>query len=151
MVSDLNIFVWKWSKIAAQKKFKQSEKKKNKKLYFFLPLRFYTLYKQKFSNLRQILSITFPQGFRISKILDIGLWEVGAKRPINGVRKCDRQTTVRSLAPICRSTTSTLFTEHFFRQSHTARDRQIKSYRITRYKLTAPGAICIIAVPCNDM
>ena len=34
--------------------------------------------------------------------------------------------TVISLAPICRSTTSTLFSEHFFRQSHTARDRQIK-------------------------
>ena len=35
------------------------------------------------------------------------------------------QLTVISLAPICRSTT-TLFWEHFFRQSHTARDRQIK-------------------------
>ena len=34
--------------------------------------------------------------------------------------------TVRSLAPICRSTTSTLFSEHFFRQSHTARERKIK-------------------------
>ena len=34
--------------------------------------------------------------------------------------------TVRSLAPICSSPTSTLFSEHFFRQSHTARARHKK-------------------------
>ena len=33
---------------------------------------------------------------------------------------------VTSLASICSSTTSTLFSKHLFRQSHTCRDRQIK-------------------------
>ena len=54
----------------------------------FLPRRFYTLFEQKISNLRPLLFITFPQ----LKSLDIGLREVGAKRPLNGVRKCDVQT-----------------------------------------------------------
>ena len=35
------------------------------------------------------------------------------------------QDTVRSLAPICSSTTSTMFLESFFRQTHTARQRLI--------------------------
>ena len=34
---------------------------------YLLLRRFYTLYDQKFSNLRQLHSITFPQGLRISK------------------------------------------------------------------------------------
>ena len=34
---------------------------------FFLLWQFYTLYEQKFSNLRPLFSITFPQGFRIFK------------------------------------------------------------------------------------
>ena len=34
--------------------------------------------------------------------------------------------TVRSFAPICSSTTSTLFSEHFSRQSHTGRNRKMK-------------------------
>ena len=46
---------------------------------------FYTIYEQKFSNLRQLLSITFPQGFQKSKMF--GLREVGAKRRLNGVSK----------------------------------------------------------------
>ena len=40
------------------------------------PRRFDTLYEQKFSNLRPLLSITFPQGFRISKKL--GHWTSGS-------------------------------------------------------------------------
>ena len=35
--------------------------------------------------------------------------------------------TVRSLAPICRSPTSTIVSEPIFRQSHTVRQRQINS------------------------
>ena len=34
----------------------------------------------------------FPQGFRISKILDIQLREVGAKRRLNGTSKVNRRT-----------------------------------------------------------
>ena len=48
---------------------------------------FYNTYEQKFSNLRPFLSITFPQEFQESKILEIGLWEVGGKRHLNGVNK----------------------------------------------------------------
>ena len=44
---------------------------------------FYTLYEQKFSNLRTFLSITFPQGFRKSK--KFGHWTSGSggKKTIN--------------------------------------------------------------------
>ena len=37
-------------------------------------------------------SLLFPKDSKNLKSLDIGLWEVGAKRLLNGVRKCDRQT-----------------------------------------------------------
>ena len=45
---------------------------------FFSPGRFDTLYEQKFSNLRPLLAITFPQGFRKSK--KFGHWTSGSKR-----------------------------------------------------------------------
>ena len=51
------------------------------------PSRFYTIFDSKFSNLGPFLSITFPQGFQKSKSLDIGLWEVGAKRRLNKVNR----------------------------------------------------------------
>ena len=53
---------------------------------------FYILYEQKFSNLRPLFSITSPKDSKYLESLDIGLWEMGAKRPLNGVRKCDGQT-----------------------------------------------------------
>ena len=59
---------------------------------------FYTLYEQKCLHLRPLLFITFPQGFRKSKKLDIGLWEVGAKRPLNGVRNTDTKKNLISKA-----------------------------------------------------
>ena len=37
-------------------------------------------------------SLFFPKDSENLKSLDIGLWEVGAKRPLNEVRKCDWQT-----------------------------------------------------------
>ena len=42
----------------------------------FLLRQFYAIFKQKSSNLRSILSITFPQGFRISRIF--GHWTSGS-------------------------------------------------------------------------
>ena len=43
---------------------------------------FYTLYEQKFSNLRQLLALTFPQGFQISK--KFGHWtSSGDKKTFN--------------------------------------------------------------------
>ena len=46
----------------------------------------YTFYEQKFSNLRPLLTITFPQGFQKSK--KFGHWtsENGVKRPFKGAR-----------------------------------------------------------------
>ena len=42
--------------------------------------------------MRPLLSIFFPKDSKYLKSLDIGLREAGAKRPLNGVRKCDEQT-----------------------------------------------------------
>ena len=48
-------------------------------------------------NVQMLDHITFPKGFQISKyILDIRLWEVGAKRPLNGTSKVNRQTQRRT-------------------------------------------------------
>ena len=59
---------------------KIAKKKKNAR-------RFYTLYKQKFANLRPLLSITFLQEFRKSK--HFGHWTSGSKgkKRLNGVNK----------------------------------------------------------------
>ena len=54
----------------------------------FLERQFYTLFKQKFLNLRPLLYITFPQGFQKSlKKNNIGLYEVGAKFKWNSQMK----------------------------------------------------------------
>ena len=53
-------------------KAKFAEKKRRKKI----SRQFYTLYEQKFSNRRPLLSITFPQGFRKSK--KFGHWTLGS-------------------------------------------------------------------------
>ena len=47
------------------------------KNYFFFALQFYTLYEKKFSNLRQLLSITFPQGFQKNQ-KKFGHWTLGS-------------------------------------------------------------------------
>ena len=64
---------------------------------FFSPRQFYTLYEQKFSNLRPLLSITFPQGFRISK--KFGHWTsgCGSKKTVKHSEQSvtDRQTHKR--------------------------------------------------------
>ena len=75
---------------------KQSEKaKKDIKKKLFLPRGFYTLYDQKLSNLRPLLSISFPKDCSNLKSLDIELREVGAKRPLNGLRN----TNSRKILP----------------------------------------------------
>ena len=52
-----------------------SKAKFAKKVHFFAQ-QFYTIYEQKFSNLRPPLYITFPQGFRQSK--KFGHWTLGS-------------------------------------------------------------------------
>ena len=55
----------------------------------------------------------------------------GHKMCVTDIFFSDRQrfsvTTVRSLAPICRRLTSTMFSEPILRQSHPARQRKINS------------------------
>ena len=63
--------------------------KKFVKKKLFLAQRFYTPYEQRLSNLRPLLSIT----------LYIELWEVGAKRPLKGLKKkraMDRYTDTQT-------------------------------------------------------
>ena len=67
-------------------------KKKRKEEFvknFFATQRFYTLYERKFSNVRQLISNTFPKDSKNQKSLDIGLWEVVVKKPFNGVKNAD--------------------------------------------------------------
>ena len=62
-----------------KKTFKQSKQMKKKKIikkYFFPLQQFYTLYEQKFSNVKPLLSITFTQGFQKSK--QLGQWTSGS-------------------------------------------------------------------------
>ena len=63
------------------KKWKKSVKKNSS------PRRFYTFYEQKFSNLRPLLSFTFPQGFQKSK--EFGHWISGSgdKKTVNRSEK----------------------------------------------------------------
>ena len=72
-----------------KKTFKWSEQTKTSVKFVFTLRQFYTHYKKKFSNLRHFLSITFPKDSENLKSLDIGFWEMGEKRLLNGVRKFD--------------------------------------------------------------
>ena len=56
---------WPLKKTENRRRSKKSEKSGEKKLFFVT--RFSTIFKQKCSNVRPLLSSTFPQGFRISK------------------------------------------------------------------------------------
>ena len=55
-------------------------KAKSAKKKQFFARRFYTTSKQKCSNVRPSLSITFPQGFRISKNIGHPTWGSGGKK-----------------------------------------------------------------------
>ena len=63
---------------------KKTEKSEEKN--FFLR-RFETIFKQKFSYLRPLLSITFPQGFRISKNIGHPTLRSGGKQTVKKDRK----------------------------------------------------------------
>ena len=53
----------------------------------FLPWQFYTLYEQKLSNLRPLISITFPQGFRKSKKFGQSTSGSGSKKTVKPSEK----------------------------------------------------------------
>ena len=59
---------------------------------FFCPGDFTTFMSKSFQIWDHFFPLLFPKDSKNLKSLDIGLWEVRAKRPLNGVRKCDGQT-----------------------------------------------------------
>ena len=61
----------------------------------FFARRFLTIFKQKCSNLRQLLSITFPQGFRISKNIGNSTLGSGVKSEHTD-KQTNRQTHVQT-------------------------------------------------------
>ena len=91
ILKSLDIGLWEGR---AKRRFNKVNQWKKNQWIFFLPRRLYNLYLKKFVflNLRPLFSITFPQWFWKSKNLDIGLQEVGAKRRLKEVRKCDKHT-----------------------------------------------------------
>ena len=69
-----------------------SWRRKNPEKKLFLPWQFYTIFEQKSSDLRPLLSISFSKDSEYQKkCLDIGLREMGSKRLLNGVNKVWRK------------------------------------------------------------
>ena len=64
------------------------------------------------SNIRPLLSITFPKDSESLKILDIRLREVGAKRLLNGTSKVNRQTHRRTDRQTHRRTDISTYRKH---------------------------------------
>ena len=89
----LDIGLWE---VRAKRRLNEVNKWRKKCL--FLPQRFYTLYEQKFSNMRPLLSITFPQGFLKSKKFEYWTSGSGVKIPLNGVRNADTKKVLLSKA-----------------------------------------------------
>ena len=80
----------------------QMKKKKPPKKNLFLPRQFYTLYEHKFSNLRPLLSITFPKDSENLKSLHIGLQEAGGKRPFKGLRNTNTKKFLLNKAKVAK-------------------------------------------------
>ena len=64
---------------------------KSEKKTFFFARRFQTTSKQKCSNVRSLLSITFPQGFRISKYIGHPTWGSGSKKTVKRYLKSKKK------------------------------------------------------------
>ena len=76
-----------------QKKFKQSEQiKKLIKKKYICRNDFTPFISKSFHICDHFFPLLFPKTYENLKGLAIGLWKVGAKRPLKGVRKCDGQT-----------------------------------------------------------
>ena len=78
--------------VGDKKTFQRSEQMTTLCKIFFSPRQFYTLISKSFQIWDHFFQLLFPKDSKYLKSLDIGLWKVGPKRPLNGVRKCDGQT-----------------------------------------------------------
>ena len=76
----------------------KGKKKKNLKLFFSLR-KFCTIYEQKFSNLRALLLITFPQEFWKSKKFGHLISRNGGKKTIKGSEKHQKSGSLRQNLP----------------------------------------------------
>ena len=71
-------------------------KAKSAKKTLFLRGDFRPLPNKNIQMLDQFFPLLFPKDFESLKILDIRLWEVGAKRPLNGTSKVNKHTDRRT-------------------------------------------------------
>ena len=77
----------------AKKTFKLSEQiKKIRKKNLFCRCNFTLFLSKSFQIWDHFFQLLFPKDSQNLKSLDIELWKVGAKRSLNGVRKCNGQT-----------------------------------------------------------
>ena len=90
------------------KTFKQSEQSKKVCKKLFSPRQFYTLYQQKFSNMRPIISITFPQSFRKYK-------KVWTLESMKGGQK-DRKSKKHQYKKSCSVRQNSSKNKHFLRR-----------------------------------
>ena len=63
--------------------------------WFIKPNLIFCGYFTPFSNVRPLLTVTFPKDSKSLKFLDIQPQEMGAKRPLNGTSKCEEKKTDR--------------------------------------------------------
>ena len=68
---------------------------------FFRNCNFSPFMSKSFQIWDHFFPLLFPKDFKNLKSLDIGLWEVGVKRPLNGVRKWDGHTYVHFNLKYC--------------------------------------------------
>ena len=92
-----------WAKRPLKKTENRRRPKKVKKKTFFYSQQFWTIFKQKCSYLRPLLSITFPQGFRISNNIGHPTSGSGGKKTVKRYlkseqthRRTDGQTDTRT-------------------------------------------------------
>ena len=79
----LKIFDIRLQEVGAKRPLNGTSKvKKVREKNFFFARRFSTIFKQKYSYLRPLLFVTFPQGFRISKNTGYPTSETGGKKTV---------------------------------------------------------------------
>ena len=74
------------------KRYLKSEKKKSEKKNLFCGAILDNFLNKNFHIWDHFFPLLFPKDSESLKILDIQLWEVGEKRPLNGTSKVNRQT-----------------------------------------------------------
>ena len=90
---------------------------KVKKIRFFFVRRFQTILKQKCSYLRPLLSITFPQGFRISKNIGHPTLRSGGKKTVKKTKNQRRPKKVKKKTFFCAAILDNFQTKMFISET----------------------------------